>query len=257
MLIDRSQQATCRARPPRKLQLVLLSTLYVTSSVAHARLVGSCSSVALQGRSPRILRSTVACAGGAQMHRLLLLCTKRPTSWTAFGDDYRSVHLCSTAVHLASPAKMLTEQRRVRSRQGDWHLSVCVSFCNSNTSIGWQPLLVAPAVTQWQAASCQDQPSLISTLACQATGKHHQSEQWLNCARLLPYEVQVANSHKPVSAVDQSALQQRTQASLQSVPSDSSAVHLSCRLVCLSPSGRHAKQHATADLVSCTGSCWH
>ncbi len=128
MLIDRSQQATCRARPPRKLQLVLLSTLCVTSSLAHTRLTGSCSTVALQ-----ISRTPVACAGGAQMHRLLLLCTKRHTSWTAFGDDYRSVHLCSTAVHLASPSKMPTEQRRVCSRQGNWHPSVCVSFCNCTT----------------------------------------------------------------------------------------------------------------------------
>ena len=128
MLIDRSQQATCRARPPRKLQLVLLSTPCVTSGLAHTRLTASCSTVAF-----RDSRRPVACAGGAQMHRVLLLCTKRHTSWTAFGDDYRSVNLCSTAVHLASSSKMPTQQRRVCSRQGKWRPSVCVSCCNSST----------------------------------------------------------------------------------------------------------------------------
>ena len=134
-----------------------------------------------------ISRTPVACAGGAQVHRLLLLCTKRHTSWIAFGDDYWCVTLCSTAGHLASPSKMSTEHRRVCSRQGDWHPSVCVEFsgCSSTTVLDGNLCLWCLQFRNGKQHLVRI--SLLSSArlpAKQQVGSTSQS--WLNWARLLP-----------------------------------------------------------------------
>ena len=50
---------------------------------------------------------------------------------------------------------------------------------------------------------------------------------------------------------------QRAQACIQSISFISAAVHLQYRLVGIPSVGRYAKEHATTDLVSCAGACWH
>ena len=106
---------------------------------------------------------------------------------------------------------------------------------------------VSVAVTEWQAASGQDQITFLCPSHQAATGEK-QSRVSLHRA---------VTSKLNWFAVDQSTWRQEAEDCIQILSPFSSALFVQSGLLSLPATGRHAKQHATANLVSCAGSSWH